>query len=46
MYKRYICPVIIDYKEKDRIEIIPNVYISKMTMEDKITYFNNIEEHL
>ena len=44
MYKKYICPVIIDYKEKDDIEILPNVYISKMTREDKIAYFNNLED--
>lgn len=43
MYKKYICPIIIEYKEKDNIELLPNVDLSKMTKEDKITYFNVVE---
>ena len=44
MYKKYICPIIIDYKGKDSIEILPNVVLSEMTIEDKTTYFNIIED--
>ena len=44
MYKKYICPIIIDYHEKDSIEILPNVDLSEMTIEDKMAYFNIIED--
>lgn len=44
MYRKYICPIIIDYREKDSIEILPNVNLSKMSEEDKMTYFNIMED--
>lgn len=44
MYRKYICPIIINYNEKDSIEILPNVNLSKMSEEDKMTYFNIMED--
>ena len=44
MYRKYICPIIIDYREKDSIEILPNVNLSKMSEEEKMTYFNIMED--
>lgn len=44
MNKKYICPIIIDYQEKGSIEILPNVDLSEMTIEDKMAYFNIIED--
>ena len=44
MYRKYICPIIIDYNEKDSIEILPNFNLSKMSEEDKMTYFNIMED--
>lgn len=44
MYRKYICPIIINYNEKYSIEILPNVNLSKMSEEDKMTYFNIMED--
>lgn len=45
MYKKYVCPVIIDYMEKDTLEILSNVYLSEMSTKDKESYFNIIEDN-
>lgn len=44
MCKKYICPIVIDCIEKDTFEILPNVYLSKMSAEDKEDYFNVIDD--
>lgn len=39
-----ICPVIIKTDIKNVTEILPNIYLSKMTQEDKESYFNILED--